>query len=522
MSKTNFSIWSNFSSDFPAALVVFLVALPLCLGIALASGAPLFSGLISGIIGGVVVGSLSRSSLSVSGPAAGLTVIVFAAIQSLPTYEAFLLAVCLAGIMQMVFSVCRAGVLGDFIPSVVIKGMLAAIGIILILKQIPHAIGYDADYEGSHSFLGNGDENTFTAILHSVTQYFLPGAVLISIPSLLFMAWWDKKQPQLTGALRYMPSPLVVVFFGVALNETFRSFVPDLAIGPEHLVAVPSISSFSEMVGELRFPDLGQIGNAAIWTTAITLAVVASIETLLSIEAIDKIDPYKRVTPTNRELFAQGVGNLACGAIGGLPVTSVIVRSSANMTAGGRTKMSTILHGLMLLLSLVTIPMLLNKIPLAALAAILISIGYKLTKLQIFREKYEMGMSYFIPFVVTVAAIVLTDLLVGIGIGLTVGIVFVLVQNFRSAITFVEDGSNYLVRLKKDFFFLHKYELKKTLHRIPNHCQVLIDITRANFIDRDNIDIINDFITNAAHRDIKVTIKASQEAQVTKYIKEPV
>lgn len=521
MTQKNFSVWKNLGHDFPASVVVFLVALPLCLGVALASGAPLFSGIISGVVGGIVIGALSKSPLSISGPAAGLTVIVFSAIQELQSFEAFLLAVCIAGVFQIIFSICRAGVLGDFIPSAVIKGMLTAIGLILILKQVPHAIGYDADYEGSHSFW-QGDENTFSTIWLSLTSYILPGAILISVPALFFMAWWDKKQPTLKSALRYIPGPLVVVLFGVFMNEIFKGSFSTLAIGEEHLVAVPVTESISAFLGNLQFPNFELINQKAVWVVGITIAIVASIESLLSIEAVDKLDPFKRVTPTNRELFAQGVGNLTSGLIGGLPVTSVIVRSSANVSAGGRTQMSSILHGSMLLISVMAIPVLLNMIPLSALAAILISVGYKLAKPQIFIKKYSMGMTQFIPFVVTVSAIMLTDLLVGITIGVLVGIVFVLRQNFRSSLLYVVDGQNCLVRLKKDFFFLHKYELRQTLNHIPDHANLLLDVSRATFVDLDNIEIINDFITNAQYRNIRVTLKTNPESNISDLIKEPV
>lgn len=513
MAVKEFSPWLNLRYDFPAAVVVFLVALPLCLGIALASGAPLFSGIIAGIVGGVVVGTISKSSLSISGPAAGLTVIVYSALEKLPSFEAFLLAVCLAGVMQMAFSLLRAGVIGDFIPSAVIKGMLAAIGIILILKQLPHAIGYDADFEGNQTLLP-GDTSFFAQLWLHIQQTMIPGAALISIPSLMFLAWWDKVQPKLKSAMRYIPGPLVVVAFGLIANQLFMLHAPELAIAAEHLVAVPVSSSITEFFGELRFPDFGQLNNPAIWMMALTLAIVASLETLLSIEAIDRIDPYKRVTPTNHELLAQGVGNVASGLIGGLPVTSVIVRSSANLAAGGRTKAAAIIHGMMLLVSVLAIPALLNMIPLAALAAILISVGYKLAKPQIFIKKYEMGIHQFVPFVVTVVAIIATDLLIGIGIGVAVGVVFVLLQSYRSSLLYVTDGDHCMVRLKKDFFFLHKYELKQTLSKIPEGIHLVLDISRVSYIDPDNVEIIQDFITNAKYRNIKVTIKSNPERNI--------
>jgi MFS superfamily sulfate permease-like transporter len=521
MTLQNFSTRTNLAADIPSSVVVFLVALPLCLGIALASGAPLIAGLISGIVGGIVVGAISKSPLSVSGPAAGLTVIVLTSIQKLPSYEAFLLAVALAGMFQVLFAVCRAGVVGDFIPSSVIKGMLAAIGVILILKQIPHAIGYDAHFIGEESFGNISGENTFNAIWMAIQNYILPGAFLVSAPALLFLFWWDKKQPTLKGFFRYLPGPLLVVFWGVALNMFLNAYLPSLAIGSAHLVAVPVMGSLTEFTGTLRFPDFSAITNPTVWTVAITIALVASIETLLSIEAVDKLDPFKRITPTNRELLAQGIGNIACASVGGLPVTSVIVRSSANVSAGGRTKMSAILHGFLLLISLLTIPALLNKIPLAALAAILLSLGYKLTKPQIFRAKYEMGMSYFIPFVTTVIAIVITDLLVGIAIGIAVGAVFVLRQNFVSALSYRVEGDEHQLQLNKDFFFLHKYELKRTFAGIPDGAKVTMDLTKAQFVDRDNIEIINDFITNAQYRNIRITVNCNPGSLEATFIKVP-
>lgn len=521
MTKQNFSIWANLAYDGPAALVVFLVALPLCLGIALASGAPLFSGVIAGIVGGIVVGALSRSPLSVSGPAAGLTVIVYAAIQELQSFQAFLLAVCLAGGLQILLSICRAGVIGDFIPSTVIKGMLTAIGLILIMKQIPHAVGFTASFEEDHSYLLE-HRSEISAFWEGLTGLILPGAMLISGLSLAFLMWWDKKQPTLKSALRYIPGPLVVVLFGVAMNALFKTHYPEWAIDATHLVAVPVTASLGDLWSGLHAPDISLIWHKNIWIIAVTLAIVASIETLLSIEAIDKLDSFKRVTPTNRELFAQGAGNIVSGLLGGLPVTSVIVRSSANVASGGRTKMAAILHGVVLLLAVISVPVLLNQIPLSALAAILIAVGYKLAKPKIFKETFKQGWASFIPFAVTVGAILLTDLLIGIGLGVAVGIVFILIHNFRSSLLCVEDADHYLVRLKKDFFFLHKYELKKTLNAIPDGAKLLLDVSRTGFIDRDNIEIINDFITNAHYRGISITLKTNAESDFASQLKEPI
>lgn len=506
------SPFTNWRYDLPASLVVFLVALPLCLGVALASGAPLFSGLIAGMVGGIVVGVFSKSPLSVSGPAAGLTVIVLAAIQQLPSFEAFLLAVVLAGVIQIVLGIARAGVIGDFIPNSVITGMLAAIGLILIMKQLPHALGYDATVFGGES-LHKGDIgliwNDFTQMISSI----LPGAALIAMTSLVFMFWWDKKQPKMNNWLRYLPGPLVVVAFGIIANILMGKYMPGWQLHTSHLVAVPVANSIGEFFGNFRFPDTSLIADVSVWSVAITLALVASIESLLSIEAIDKLDPFRRVTPTNRELVAQGIGNITSGLIGGLPVTSVIVRSSANVTSGARSKMSTICHGLLLLGSVMAIPHVLNMIPLAALAAVLIAVGYKLTKPAIFARKYKKGVQHFLPFLVTVTAIMLTDLLTGILIGCVVGVAFILRQNFRSAITTVnDDQDHYLVRFKKDLFFLHKYELKRALAQLPDGASVMLDFSRIHFVDKDNVEIIQDFMAGAPYRKITVSFRNSPES----------
>lgn len=521
MVRPSDKLLKNWQYDLPASLVVALVALPLCLGIALASGAPLFSGLIAGIVGGIVVGIFSKSPLSVSGPAAGLTVIVLAAIQALPSFEAFLLAVVLAGAIQVALGAARAGVIGDFIPNSVITGMLAAIGLILIMKQVPYAVGYNGSFFGDEAFRQLNGENTLSA-LAALGNHILPGACLIAVASIAFLFWWDKKQPKFKNALRYLPGPLLVVVFGVAANWAFGLFRPEWTIASQHLVSVPMADSFAGFVQLFSTPDFGLIAHPAVWTTAITLALVASIESLLSIEAIDKLDPYKRVTPTSRELVAQGIGNMASGMIGGLPITSVIVRSSANVSSGARTKLSTISHGLLLLVSVVAIPHILNLIPLSALAAVLIAVGYKLTKPAIYHAKFKKGWSYFIPFVTTVAAIMLSDLLVGICIGVVVGSVFILAQNFRSAILCVSEGDTYMIRFKKDLFFLHKYELKRTLARLPEGCHVALDFTRIHFIDKDNIDIINDFMANARYRNITVDLRHNSEIATEKQLIEPV
>ena len=500
------SLFSSFRNDLPASIVVALVALPLCLGVALASGAPLFSGLIAGIVGGVVVGFLSRSPLSVSGPAAGLTVIVFSAIESLPSFQVFTLAVMLAGVLQMAFSFTKAGVLGEFVPSSVITGMLAAIGLILILKQFPHAVGYDGDFEGSFEFASPGGGNTITDLWTAVRSGIEPGAFLIAAVSLAFLFWWDKARPK-DGFLRFLPGPLVVVVIGVIGNLLLAAIQPAWALGREHLVQVPIADSASAFVGLFSFPDFSAIATAGVWTTAATLAIVASLESLLSVKAVDELDPKRRTTDKNWELLAQGGGNFASGLIGGLPVTSVIVRSSANVDAGADSKLSTIMHGAWLLLSVALIPTVLNLIPLSALAAVLIATGYKLTKPELFLTRWRQGWTQFVPLVVTVLAIIFTDLLKGIVVGLVVGFAFVIARNFRTAITVAHDGDDWLVRARRNLYFIHKYELQKALGRVPDGANLMIDLTSTSYVDLDNVDIVNGFIKNAGYRGINVMVR---------------
>jgi MFS superfamily sulfate permease-like transporter len=495
-------------SDLPSSIVVFLVALPLCLGIALGSNAPLFSGIIAGIIGGIVIGLLSGSQLSVSGPAAGLTAIVVVAIGKLPSFEAFLLSVFICGVFQIVLGFIRAGILGDYIPSCVIKGMLAAIGLILILKQLPHLVGYDKDFIGNESFLQNDNDNTFSGIF-SALNAITPGAAIIGIGALVFYVLWEKLFSKAKFS-KVVPGPLVVVLLAVLANQLFIASGPAYALGREHLVKIPVAGSVNEFFSFFTAPDFSQFANKQIWITAATLALVASLETLLSIEAIDDLDPYQRVTPTNRELKAQGVGNMISGLIGGLPITSVIVRSSANVNAGAKTKMSAVYHGVLLLLCVALIPGVLNLIPTAALAAILIFTGYKLAKPSLFRMYYKKGMDQFLPFVITIAAILLTDLLTGVLIGIAVGLFFVFRSNFKSSLLVVNDHSRYLFRLRKDVSFLNKPIIKNKLETVPENASVLIDTSRADFIDKDIIEVIEDFMKHAHLKNISVQIKRSE------------
>ncbi|WP_239804549.1 SulP family inorganic anion transporter [Croceicoccus hydrothermalis] len=505
MSSKN-GLFSTIGKDLPASIVVALVALPLCLGIALASGAPLFSGLIAGIVGGIVVGILSKSQLSVSGPAAGLTVIVLGAIESLPTWEVFLLAVVLSGVIQAGLFFTRSGTLSEFVPNSVITGMLAAIGLILILKQIPYAVGYEGDFEGSLSFLQPDGLNTLSALFYSVWDFFLVGPMIIAIVSLIFLFWWDANRPS-EGPLRLLPGPLVVVIFGVVANALFMAVIPAWAIGGDHLVQVPVAETLTGFTQQFSTPDFSAIGMTDVWVVAFTLAIVASLESLLCVKAVDEIDPQRRTTDKNYELLAQGGGNIVSGFIGGLPLTSVIVRSSANVSAGAMTKMSAILHGFWLLLSVLLIPAVLNLIPLAALAAILIQVGYKLNNPALYKLRWKQGWHQFVPFVATVAAILLTDLLTGIIIGLAIGFVFVVARNFRTAITKTNDGDLYLVSARRSLYFIHKYELQKSLSEIPDNSIVVINLNRADFVDPDNIEIINSFVKNARFRDIDVSVR---------------
>ncbi|UEG50846.1 SulP family inorganic anion transporter [Ferruginibacter lapsinanis] len=509
------------AADLSASIVVLLVALPLCLGIALGSGAPLFSGIIAGVVGGIIVGALSGSQLSVSGPAAGLTVIVATAILKLQVFEAFLLAVVIAGVLQIILGFIKAGVIGDYIPNSVIKGMLAAIGLILILKQFPHLVGYDADFAGDESFDQGNKENTFSGIFNAI-NYITPSALVIGGVSLLILMFWEQKFVKSKKWLQLIPGPLVVVLAGTIINECFKLYQPDYALEAKHMVALPEASSMKEFLSFFTFPQLKYLNNPDVWVTAVTLAIVASLETLLGIEAVDKLDPLKRVSPPNRELKAQGVGNIVSGLLGGLPLTSVVVRSSANVNSGAKTKLSTILHGAFMLLCVFFIPFILNKIPLAALAAILIFTGYKLAKVSLFKEFYQKGWDQFMPFVITISAILMTDLLKGILIGIAVGLFYMIRSNFRSSVLVVNDQNKFLFRLRKDVSFLNKPIIKKKLEEVTENAFVLIDATRADFIDKDVIEEINNFMTHAHLKNIVVEIKKSQYKQVHLLFNEPI
>ncbi|QXP80415.1 MULTISPECIES: SulP family inorganic anion transporter [Winogradskyella] len=502
-------MFKTIKNDFPASIVVFFVALPLCLGIALASGAPLFAGVISGIIGGIVVGALSGSKIGVSGPAAGLAAIVLTAIGSLGGYENFLVAVVLGGVIQLIFGLLKAGIIGYYFPSSVIKGMLTGIGIIIILKQIPHFFGYDAEPEGADSFIETSGENTFSAIL-GIFDNIIIGSMVAGFIALGILLLWSNVLSKKGKFFQIIQGPLVAVVVGIifyVLTQSSESF----AIAESHLVSVPIPDSFDSFIGQFRFPNFSVITNPEVWIVAFTIALVASLETLLCVEASDKIDPDKNVTPTNRELLAQGAGNIVSGLIGGLPITQVIVRSSANIQSGGKSKMSTIFHGFLLLISVVLIPTLLNKIPLSVLAAILLLVGYKLAKPSLFKKMYDLGWKQSVPFFVTVAGIVFTDLLVGISLGLLVGIVVILLKNYQNShFLHIEDESNgksvIKMTLAEEVTFFNKGAILKELDNLPKGSYLEFDVTKTRYLDYDIIEILEDFAFKAKERNINIKL----------------
>ena len=499
-------IGETITSDFRSSLVVFLVARPLCLGIAIASGAPPMAGLIAGILGGVIVGSISRSSVSVSGPAAGLTVIVLDSISSLGTFPLFLAALVVAGILQFLLGIAKAGVLGYYFPHAVIKGMLTAIGVILVLKQIPHALGYDKDFLGDFAFNQADQHNTFSEIYYAFI-YYSPGALPIVLTALGLILLFERPVIKRNPFLGLVPGALWAVLSSIGINAIYKAFKPEWVLDNEHLVILPIFSNWQDLPSLFTLPNFDLINTTNFWIVAVTLAVIGSIETLLSIEAGDKMDPYKRTTPSSRELVAQGIGNTISGLIGGLPITAVIVRTSANIESGARTKLSTILHGFLLLALVLTIPGLLNQIPLSGLAAVLLVVGYKLAKPSIFIKEYKKGWDQFLPFLVTVTSILLTDLLVGIGIGLVVGLFFVIKTNFHRSVLVTERNGNYLVKLQKDVSFLNKAILIKELGQIPEGSKVVLNASMARFIDHDIQEVLNDFIATAESKNITLVIE---------------
>ena len=498
--------------DFAASIVVFLVALPLCLGIALASGAPLLSGLIAGIIGGLVVGSLSSSPLSVSGPAAGLVVIVLNAIETLGSFEAFLLSVFIAGVIQLLLGVAKAGIIGLYFPSSVIKGMLAAIGLILILKQIPHLVGFDADAFGEMEFIQADDRNTISYLLASMDHLHI-GASMIGLFSLLIMIIWDQPLIKHHKILKVIPGGVLAVASGVILNILFSNYQTSWEVSDSHLVNLLVFKKASDLSQLLTFPDFTSLTNYNVYLTAGILAIVASLETLLSVEAIDKLDPEKRRTPKNRELRAQGIGNMIAGLVGGLPITAVIVRSSANLEAGATSKASTIFHGILLIAAITLFPSLMNHIPLASLAAILILVGYKLTKPSLYQLQWKLGKEQFIPFLGTIAAILFTDLLIGIAIGLAIGIFFILKANHRIPYHYQtskeKNGERDIIHitLSEHVSFLNKASLLVTLEQIAKDAIIIIDGNQCKDIHYDALEVIYNFTENAQLEGSEVHLK---------------
>lgn len=491
--------------DIPAGLVVFLVALPLCLGIALASGAPLFSGLIAGLIGGIIVSWASGSQLSVSGPAAGLTVIVLNAIEQLGSFSGFLVSVVLAGVLQMILGFIKAGIIGAFFPSAVIKGMLVAIGLILIIKQIPHAVGYHKGFEGDESYMNETAASSFQELVDSfgLLSY---GSVIITVGSILLLLLWELPWVKRLPLTKLIPGPLIVVAWGVAHNAIAIQWFPSLVVRNTDLVTLPVTESVTDFFNLFTLPDFSYLTNPSIYSIALTLAVIASLETLLSLEAVDKLDPLKRTAPTNRELKAQGFGNILSGMIGGLPITAVIVRSSANINAGGKTRVSSFVHGLFLLFSILFFTRFMNMIPLACLAAILLQTGYKLAKPQQFFALYRQGWSQFAPFLTTVICILVTDLLQGIVIGIVIGLCFVIVSNYRESIVLHFEEDHYVLILNKDVSFMNKALLRRLLNEIDENSTVVIDATKAKFIDFDIHETLENFLKTAPDDNIDVVV----------------
>jgi MFS superfamily sulfate permease-like transporter len=501
-------LFKEIKSDLPAGIVVFFVAVPLCLGIALASGAPLFSGIIAGIIGGIVVGMASGSPLGVSGPAAGLAVIVLSSIAVLGSWPAFLTAVVIAGIIQIILGFAKAGFVALFFPSSVIKGMLSGIGLLIILKQIPHALGYDKDVEGDDAFLQSDGENTFSAI-GSAFELVTPGAVLIALISLAILILWDAVLSKKHKIFQLIQGPIVVVILGIVMNYFYQNGILNFSLSADQVVSLPEPQNFDEFIGQFTFPDFSVLTTYKVYEIAVVMAIIASLETLLCVEATDKLDPQFRITPPNRELKAQGLGNVISGLIGGLPVTQVIVRSSANINFGAKTKMSAILHGVFLLISALLLTSVLNMLPLASLAAILLMVGYKLAKPSLFKQMYDLGWTQFMPFIATIVGILLTDLLKGIIIGISFGIFYVLRESYRNShildVISKENGQDvHRLSLAEEVSFFNKASILQTLDAIPENSKVIIDYTKSKSISYDVMEVLNDFEQNAKTKNIQV------------------
>ena len=497
-------IKGELGQNFASGLVVFLVALPLCLGIALASGAPPLSGIISGIIGGLIVGAISNSHISVSGPAAGLTAIIVTAISDLGTFELFLCAGIVAGLIQLILGFVRAGSISNYFPTSVIEGMLAGIGIIIILKQIPHALGYDKDFEGSETIFTNGySVDSISSYVSTLLQSVHPGAIVVTLVSMVILLSWENIGP--LKKLKMLPGALVAVGVGIGINQFFISTGSSLAISAEHLVKLPVPQTAEDFKNLITLPDFNGFANPKVWLAGATIAIVASVETLLCIEAADRLDKKRRITDTNLELRAQGVGNLLSSIIGGLPMTSVVVRSSANANSGATSKVSAMIHGLLLFICVISIPVVLNMIPYATLAAVLILVGYKLAKPSTIMHFWHKGIHQFIPFAATIIAVVATDLLKGVGIGLFISVIFILQGNMKRAYYYsredLKDAEKINIKLSEEVSFLNKAAIKKTLKNIKSNAHVTIDGQNTSYIATDVLELIQDFANIRAKED---------------------
>ncbi|MCX7073326.1 MAG: carbonic anhydrase family protein [Methylococcales bacterium] len=497
----------NLKCDIPAGIAIFFIAIPLSLGIALASGAPLFSGLIASIIGGIVVAPLSRSALGISGAAAGLVIMMLTDIEKFG-FTAFLCVVILAGVFQILMGLAKMGSIAHYFPSSVIKGMLSGIGIIIFLKQIPHAVGYDRDYEGDLEFFQSDNYSSFSELSHMM-EFISPTAIFIAVVSLAILILWEQPKLKRSNFFQVLHGALITIVVGVWINEFFQIFNPDLALKESHLVNLPVSTNIGDLLQQMHSPDFSQFLNPEIYISALFLALLASVETLLSVEAVDRLDIYKRVTPPSRELIAQGIGNIVSGLLGGLPLTQVIIRSSINIQSGAKTKAAGFISGSLLLLTVVFIPEWLNKIPLASLASVLLVVGYKLTRPKTFKKMYRSGMYHFIPFIVTIFGLIFTNLVFGVLIGMSAALLSIVLENYKTAQYFREThiGNKIIFRLSEHVSFLNKATLKQTLDQLSANSEVVIDATRSKYIDYDVFEVIRDFKKEAPLKNIQLTLQ---------------
>jgi MFS superfamily sulfate permease-like transporter len=503
--STNLYNKNTVLNDIFAGTVVFLVALPLCLGIALASGASLMSGIIAGIIGGMVVAPISGSPLSVTGPAAGLTILVAESIKECGDFSVFLCAVILAGCVQILFGVLKLGRIGEFIPTSVINGMLAAIGVIIIIKQLPIALGTTSHPNLDEVQFINKENYLFAKFINIIPPFSLT-PILISVTVVVAIITFEKLSKKGFKIFRLMPPPLIALILSILLHTLIKAFFPNYQLEntPANFVNLPHINGIFSFFSMLELPDITGFSNFVVYKVALIIAIVASIETLLSVEAVDKLDPLRRISNTRKELFAQGAGNICSGILGGIPITAVILRSSANVYAGGLTKISPFFHGLLLFFAVVFFSRVLNFIPLSALAGVLIIVGYKLASPKVFKEVIKSGKEQYLPFFATLIFVVLIDLLFGVLIGFCVGIFFVIKANHHSSLTVVYEENNCLIKVNKDLTFLHKAFVKEALLKVPDSTNVLIDGIGASYIDKDIVEIFSDFKASSPIRGINV------------------